>query len=78
MLRYVNNMDDPQSLLHYATKTMIDRNIDYINRYMPDPFLRTILIQKYSHLKRNSNTYFDLMHTMITRVVPQIEAHIKK
>lgn len=71
-------MDDPQSLLHYATKTMIDKNIDFINRYVHDPFLWTILVQKYSHLKRNSNTYFDLIHTMIVKVLPQVEAYILK
>lgn len=37
-----------------------------------------MLVQKYSHMKWNSNTYFDLIHTMIVKVLPQIEAYVRK
>lgn len=59
-------------------RTQIDQNLTYIDKYVTDPILRTLLKQKYQHVKANSINANALKLDIITHVLPIVDRYIEK
>ena len=69
---------NPNSILHFAARQSIDNNLWFIREMVKDPLTWELLIKKYEHAKRNSNSMYELSKVMIGRIIPEIVTFINE